>query len=112
MWASKGRTLSMKATLSFNLPEEQEEFNLATKASNFSHCLWAFDTEFLRANIKHGIQSTTVDSVMEELKEFFDDPTTKEHSKEDVARIAEATLEHVRTVLYQYMNANDANPFQ
>lgn len=103
-----------KAVLEFNLPEEQEEYETVMKASNFSHCLWSFDQEFLRGNTKHGISSQVVDRIMQDLKNYNEDGEKEDgckYSKEVVADIAESTLDHVRTVLYEYMNENNANPF-
>lgn len=98
-------------TLKFNLPEEQQEYETTMKAGNFSHALWTFDTEFLRANIKHGIQERTVDRVIEELKYFLEEHGADKVSREDIARIAECTLEVARTELYEVMNSCEGNPF-
>lgn len=42
----------MKATLEFNLPEDQQEFNLATKGSNWWNVCWDMD-QWLRAQYKY-----------------------------------------------------------
>lgn len=42
-----------KATLEYNLPEEEPEFRLAMAGSDFSYFLWEFEQEFLRRNIKY-----------------------------------------------------------
>jgi len=42
----------MKATLVFDLPEEQNEFNFATQGSDWWHVCWEMD-QWLRANIKY-----------------------------------------------------------
>lgn len=42
-----------KATLEYNLPEEENEFRLAIAGSDFSYFLWEFEQEFLRRNIKY-----------------------------------------------------------
>lgn len=42
----------MKATLEYNLPEEQCEFNIASKAMSWASAMWALDNT-LRGNIKH-----------------------------------------------------------
>ena len=42
----------MKAILEFNLPEDQQEFDLANNAINFWNVLWELDQE-LRANTKY-----------------------------------------------------------
>lgn len=42
----------MKAILEFNLPDDQEDFELATSAIKFWHVLWELDQE-LRAKTKY-----------------------------------------------------------
>ncbi len=42
----------MKATLKFNLPDDDQEFVLATNASNFWSVLWELDQD-LRAKTKY-----------------------------------------------------------
>lgn len=42
----------MKATLEFNLPEDQNEFILATKAADLQSVLWEMK-QWLRSQTKH-----------------------------------------------------------
>jgi hypothetical protein len=42
----------MKAILEFNLPEDNQEFNLATKASDWWNVCWDMD-QWLRAQYKY-----------------------------------------------------------
>lgn len=42
----------MKATLEFNLPDDEQEFTLANNAMNFWSVLWELDNE-LRAKTKY-----------------------------------------------------------
>ena len=42
----------MKAILEFNLPDDQEDFDLATNAIKFWHTLWELDQD-LRAKTKY-----------------------------------------------------------
>jgi hypothetical protein len=42
----------MKATLEFNLPEEQPEFDLATSAGRMHSALWDF-SQWLRSQYKY-----------------------------------------------------------
>lgn len=42
----------MKATLEFNLPEDQPEFNTAIKGSDWRQVCWEMD-QWLRAQYKH-----------------------------------------------------------
>ena len=42
----------MKATLEFNLPEEEEQFDVATKAMDWALLAWDID-QFMRNKIKY-----------------------------------------------------------
>ena len=42
----------MKATLEFNLPEDQEDFNYATNGFNYYHALYEMD-QWLRSEYKY-----------------------------------------------------------
>tara|TARA_R100001460_G_scaffold18391_3_gene38991 strand:- start:468 stop:662 length:195 start_codon:yes stop_codon:yes gene_type:complete len=43
----------MKATLKYDLPDEQEEFDIAVKSRDYYNQLWEID-EYLRGLLKHG----------------------------------------------------------
>ena len=64
----------MKAILEFNLPEDQEEFDVATKAMDWSILVWDID-QSLRDLLKYGVphiapkEEQTVDQVLEHLRE-------------------------------------------
>ena len=67
----------MKATLKFNLPEEQQEFNFATQGSDWWNVCWLMD-QWLRANTKHAPDSMSEDELKayercrEKLRELID----------------------------------------
>jgi hypothetical protein len=42
----------MKAILEFNLPDDQDEFNFATRGSNYYIILWDID-QWLRSKMKY-----------------------------------------------------------
>lgn len=50
----------MKAILEFNLPDDEQEYNLANNAMNFWNVLWELDQE-LRANTKYAPDDMTDD---------------------------------------------------
>ena len=50
----------MKATLKFNLPEDQNEFNFATQGSDWWNVCWLMD-QWLRGNTKHAPDSMPED---------------------------------------------------
>ena len=54
----------MKATLEFNLPEEQVEFNLAVNGNKWSFVAWKVDQE-LRSKIKYS------ESITEEQRDIY-----------------------------------------
>lgn len=113
-----------KATLTFNLEDEDDKhkYDEMMKASNYSQALWEFDQEFLRANIKHGLQKSTLDDILLEMKKSADwqaefeeqnpnSPKEETTPEQAVAAVIETTLEYVRTKLYEYMNESNGNPF-
>ena len=61
----------MKAILEFNLPEENQEFELHTKASKMYCTLWEFD-QWLRSEIKYNGKEQ-YEPVREKLREFMND---------------------------------------
>ena len=54
----------MKATLKFNLPEEQPEFDLAVNGNKWSFVAWKIDQE-LRSKIKYS------ESITEEQRDIY-----------------------------------------
>jgi len=66
----------MKATLTFNLPEDSHEFDMATQGASMHSVLWQMD-QWLRGNIKHAPDSMSNDEYKayercrEELRELI-----------------------------------------
>ncbi len=60
----------MKAILEFNLPEDNQEFELATKALKMYSTLWDFDL-WLRSEIKY--KDKELDEVRDKLRELMND---------------------------------------
>ena len=65
----------MKATLEFNLPEEQYEFNNAIKGGDWKHVCWEMD-QYLRKHIKYDEslseeQLRVYEGIREELYSFM-----------------------------------------
>ena len=61
----------MKAILKFNLPEDNQEFELSTKASKMYCTLWELD-QWLRSEIKYGGREE-LDEVRDKLREIMND---------------------------------------
>jgi hypothetical protein len=61
----------MKAILEFNLPEDNQEFELASKALKMFGTLWDFDV-WLRTEIKYNNQEQ-YEPVREKLRELMND---------------------------------------
>ena len=61
----------MKATLEFNLPEENQEFELMSKALKIYSTLWDLDV-WLRSEIKYN-DKEHLEVVREKLRELMND---------------------------------------
>ena len=72
----------MTATLTFNLPEEREEFEMASQAHKLYYAVSDFDN-FLRGKIKHADltdeQYETYDSIRQELWNRLSDENINLH---------------------------------
>jgi len=60
----------MKAKLTFDLPEEQSEFNLTIKAREWFCVLFDVDQK-LRSYLKHGHHFTEVDEALQEVRDYL-----------------------------------------
>ena len=60
----------MKAILEFSLPEDNQEFELHTKATKMYCTLWELD-QWLRSEIKY--KDKELDEVRDKLREFMND---------------------------------------
>ena len=58
----------MKAKLTFELPEEQEEFNDAVNGSAFKHVIWELD-QYMRSQLKHGDLADDVHDKVQEIRD-------------------------------------------
>ena len=52
----------MKATLEFNLPQEQEDFEDAANGWKWSHAMWQMD-QFLRTKVKHASDDASEEAI-------------------------------------------------
>lgn len=59
----------MKAILEFNLPEDQSEFELASKAGKMHSALWDIAQEVFRPARKHGYSNVQVQGVLDKANE-------------------------------------------
>ncbi len=57
-----------KATLTFNLPEEQLEYRTAVHASDWKGVVWEVSM-FLRNKLKHGHEFKTADEALEAVRD-------------------------------------------
>jgi hypothetical protein len=57
----------VKAILEFNLPEDQEEYDKCTKASNMSLALWHTAQDVFRPARKHGYNDVAIQLLLEKL---------------------------------------------
>jgi hypothetical protein len=72
----------MKATLEFNLPEDQDDFQKASRANDLHYAIWEFD-QWLRSQTKYAPDTMSKDSY-----DAYDD---------------------CRERLYQFLNENNVN---
>ena len=63
-------TIDMEATLKFNLPEENEEFNTAVNANNYKNALSELN-EYLRNEIKWGSDENKSEIAQEVRDELY-----------------------------------------
>lgn len=59
-----------KVILKYSLPEEQDDFTLASKGKDFWACLWDLDQE-CRNYLKHGYKFKTPAEVLEWVRKFI-----------------------------------------
>lgn len=57
-----------KATFEFNLPEEQEEFEIFNKSGAMHSALWDISQEVFRPNYKHGYPNSQLEKLREDEK--------------------------------------------
>ena len=62
----------MNATLNFNLPEDQSDFELASHAGQWHDVVWDLD-QFLRSKTKHGNEYKTADEALEAIRKELHD---------------------------------------
>jgi len=60
----------MKAVFEFNLPEDQNEYEVMSQASKTQTFLWEFSQQ-LRSWYKHGHQFTDADDAVDKIREEF-----------------------------------------
>jgi hypothetical protein len=58
----------MKATLKFNLPEDQSEFDQAINASKYHSVIWNLD-QWLRSETKHGMLPEERDEAYQDIRQ-------------------------------------------
>lgn len=63
----------MKASLHFNLPEDQEEFNAAVSAGSMKILLWEISQEIFRPARKHGYADYRMKKFVDENGELKDE---------------------------------------
>ena len=64
----------MKATLTFQLPDEKQEFNSATNGEKYASALWDIK-QYIRGVLKYGTEDD-LETVLERVRELI--PTDEE----------------------------------
>jgi hypothetical protein len=60
-----------KGILEFNLPEEQDEFETASKAYQYRIALESIYSDIIRPRIKYGYSETTIDELLEKIRDEY-----------------------------------------
>ena len=60
----------MKATFEFNLPDDQNDYDIMNQSTQMLRCLWDF-SESLRAWEKYGHTFTDADDAVSKIREDF-----------------------------------------
>jgi hypothetical protein len=83
-----------RATLSFKLPEEQEEYKIQMQAGDMHSALWELIHGRLRSMCKHGIDQPLLDKLTE----------NGTRSREDIVH---ETVEYVRDYIFEVIRDNN-----
>lgn len=91
----------MKGTLSFNLPEEQEEFRTACDAGKYKYVLWEIAQQVFRPARKHGY----CDNSLQELLDKVDEITVPAHEGDIVYETGAGTelVSRLEKLFYQIL---------
>lgn len=88
-----------KATITYQLPEEQEEYTLAMKGGDYSAAVWELDQQFFRANIKYGVSNELLNKIVESLND-------KSLTSEQIRDVVESTLQICRSKLWEELSSH------
>ena len=88
----------MKAILEFNLPEDEEEYEITSKATNMSSALFEIKQEIFRPARKHGYSDPEITKLL-----------AKINSREAEEGAGEELIGLLETRFYQILNDHDAN---
>lgn len=80
-----------RATLSFNLPEEQEQFNTAVKGSDAHLALWDIAQEIFRPARKHGYNDPKLNVLIQKLDSLAREVIGPTDNSQDLMDIEDAT---------------------
>ena len=77
----------MKATLEFNLPNDQQEYDLANNGLNFWNVLWELDQE-LRTKTKYAADDLPQDKydAYQEIRDFLRELMTENNINLDIVK--------------------------
>ena len=80
-------TNNMKATLEFNLPDDQQEYDLANNGLNFWNVLWELDQE-LRTKTKYAADDLPQDKydAYQEIRDFLRELMTENNINLDIVK--------------------------
>jgi len=97
----------MKVTLQFNLPEEEQDFLLATKAGAMSAALWEIGQEIFRPARKHGYSDTQIQELITKLDGLVEKP--QEFTLDGPARDATDLIGLLEQRFYQILQDHEVS---
>ena len=92
----------MKATLTFNLPDEKGDFELAQHGWKYQSVLYQLDQQFLRPITKHGVPSEKIKDAKEALHNEY--PSISIPSDDQLEAIVSILYQEFRDHLHELLN--------
>lgn len=91
----------MKGTLSFNLPEEREEFETAVNAGKYKYALWEIAQQVFRPARKHGYSEQHIQELLDKADSVT--VTAKEGSLQYETGVGTELVSQLEKLFYQIL---------
>lgn len=92
------------ATLTFNLPEENEDFKLANKAGAMSAALFEVQQQVWRPSYKHGYSDIEISSLINKINEVLEPLNLKDNDGDNLCAesLIAALMKKYHSILNEY----------